>query len=170
MNTIELRPANPDSAYLEKWQASHTPDFRHLYVNGEKVSDQLYRIGGFGINLKDKYFMILKYVEDHYDKSIMKFSKNKNSRHLAGHWCIIDHNGVEKQIFKEFSHPYLQGGVVYVLDSKYYNIETGELYCYSSDCIKSEEYIFLDNKYDDDHSRRGVFQIKKSDGTYTIIK
>jgi len=170
MKTIELKPANVSLDYLKEWQVDHYPDFKQLYVNGKKVSDTLYRIGGFSTDLKKPYFMLLKYVKDHYNEDILKHYKNKNPKHLAGHWCIIDNNGKEKQIFKQFAHSYLPGGMIYFLEGKYYNIETGELYCASNNCIKSKEYLFLENKYDEDISRRGVFQIKKSDGTYIIIK
>lgn len=171
MKKLELRLANPDPKYLEKWQEKGTNDFRHLYVDGEKVSDQLYRIGGFGAKLDQKYFMILKYVEAHYDKSILEVSGNKNSRHLAGHWCIIDNNGIEKVVFDQFKTPYLQGGVIYSLDNRYYNIETGEAYAgpYCS-TISSEKHLFIENKYDDDPARIGVIQVNKEDGSYVIIK
>ena len=141
MNTIELRPVKIDSKYAEKWNECMT-DFCHLYKNGKKVSNTLYRIGGHGVNLKDSYFLILKHVESHYDDDITTDKKLK--RHLAAHWCIIDNNGDEKVVFEKFASPYLCGGQIYTLKNKYYNIETGYLYCSSYTFIKSEKFLFLE--------------------------
>ena len=112
--------------------------------------------------------MLLKHVEAFYEDSITKIQADKP--HLEGHWCIIDKNGVEKVNFKQFESPYMRGGQVYSLDGKYYNIETGEFYGDSYHSLDSKEFIFIDNRYDKDHSKQGVMKINKNDGTYEVFK
>ena len=167
MNKIELRPVELDEKYAKKWNESST-DFCNLYKNGKKVSDVLYRVGGLGTSLKKPYFMLLKYVEAYYEDLIARAKKDK--RHLESQACIIDNNGIEKVNFKYLDSPYLTGGLVYSLNSKYYNIETGDLYCTSYNSMKTDMYIFLNNEYDKDETKRGVMQINKHDGSYKLIK
>ena len=167
---LELIPIQLNDEYRKKWNV-HNSDFKLLYKDGVKVSDTLYRVGGFGANLNDDYFMLLKHIEAFYSKDIMKMCINKDPKHLAGHWCIIDKNGIEKVNFEDFDSPYLTGGCVYSLKNKYYNIETGECYCtYSSECMTTEHFIFLNNQFDDDKSKRGVIKIMKATGTYELFK
>jgi len=166
MNKIELRPIDVDPKYLEKWNSSHYSSFCHLYKNGEKVSDTLYRKGGFSTNLNDKYFMILKYTESYYNDNITKEIDRKP--HLSGNFTIIDNDAVERISFESYKNPYLFG-CVYSINNKYYNIETGELYCDSYTTIKTENFIFLNNRYDDDKRKRGVLKINKNDGTWELF-
>lgn len=164
---LELKLVQLDSDYSKKWN-NNLEDFLHLYKDGVKVCDTLYRKGGIGGDLKDGYILMLKHIEAHYDDSITEDKDRKP--HLENQWCIIDKNGVEKVNFNEFDSPYLTGGIVYSLKNHYYNIETGELYCQSYDTMKSEEFIFLNNAYDDDKSKRGIMKINKIDGTYELFK
>ena len=163
---LVFKRAEVDADYRKKWNAREE-DFGCLYLKGIKVSDTLYRIGGIGHSPGggDKYNMLLKHEEALYPDSITK----TNKRHLASKWCILDDKGVEKQVFEPFDSPYLTGGVIYSFKG-YHNIETGEFYCDGSTTIDSKEFLFVENKYDKDESRRGVFKINKNDGTYEIIE
>lgn len=165
---LQFSKISVNEEYLAKWN-EHMRDFICLARNGQLISNSLYRIGGIGGEFRDGYMMLLKYVEAFYDDHIMKMSKSKNNRHLAGRWCIIDKNGVEKIVFEQFKSPYLTGGQVYSLDGKYYNIETGELYGRAFTSMKSAEFIFLDTTYNDDHSKRGIMKINKKDGSYELF-
>lgn len=165
---IELRPVFLSEEYRVKWNCGHMNDFVNIYLDGIKVSDTLYRVGGIGGRFVDGYIMLLKHTEAFYEDSITKDPKRKP--HLKDQWCILNDSGIEKVVFRQFASPYLKGGVVYVLDNKYYNIETGEKYCNSYTSMSSDEFIFLDNAYDDDKSRRGVMKINKKDGTFEIFK
>lgn len=165
-NKIELRPVKLDLNYAKKWN-ERREDFYNLYINGEKKSESLYRIGGFGANLDDEYFLILKYSEAFYGDDITTNKKNK--KHLESHWCILDKKGHEKALFDSFKSPCLHG-CIYSLGNKYYNIETGEIYCDSYKTVSSEKYLFLENRYDEDKEKRGVLKIDKKDGTFEIFK
>ena len=165
-NILELRQITLDDKYCKKWNIRQF-DFLNLYKNGKRVNDTLYRVGGFGVDFKNNYIMILKQVETYYDDKITEVRDRKP--HLESQWCIIDKNGIEKICFKPFEAPYLQGGRVYSLDNNYYDVETNKLYCNSYSAMSSEQFIFLNNKYDKDISKRGVMKINKSDGTYEMF-
>ena len=163
---ITFKYTELDDEYIKRWNINS--EFGHLYKNGIKMSDTLYRIGGHGISEEDKYFMILKYVEAKYNDNITTIIKDKF--HLSGLWCILNENGEEKGIFDSYKSPYMVGGQVYVLDKTYYNIETKKPYCNSYSSMKTKKYLFLDNQYDEDIERRGVFKINMIDGTFEIFK
>lgn len=166
---LELSPIIVNEKYLKKWNAERTHDFVCITHNGGLVSDNLYRTGAFGGKMKDGYFMMLKYTEDFYSDSITKDKSQK--RHLDGRWVLIDKHGVEKVHCESvIDSIYHIGGQVYSKGSYYYNIETGDLYCRSSICLQSEEFIFLDNPYDKNERGRGVMKINKSNGTFEIFK
>ena len=160
--TLELRHTDLDPDYRNKWN-ERLRDFVHIYKDGEKVSDTLYRTGAMGGKVEDDYFLMLKHVESMYDDEITEDEDRK--RHLASHWCIIDKNGVEKVVFDSLRSPYLKGGMIYSLDGKYYNIETNECYCTAHTSMSSEEYIFLGILHN-----KGVMQINKKDGSFIIHK
>ena len=91
-------------------------------------------------------------------------------KHLKGCWCILDRNGVEKKVFDQFKNPYIiKDSCIYSEDNNYYNIETGEFYCYSSKSMESSEFIFLENLYDKDLLKKGVMKINKKDGNWSVF-
>lgn len=168
---LQLCPIQVKEEYLKKWNEI-SRDFVCLTKNGELISNSLYRLGGLNFNLnlkKDRYFMLLKHVEAFYPDTITKVKDRKP--HLESRWVILDKNGIEKVEFKQFASPYLvKDSCIYSIDGKYYNIETGEFYCDSRTSMKSSDYIFLENAYDKDESKRGVMKINKNDGTWELFK
>ena len=176
-NALQLSPIQVKDEYCKEWNESAT-DFVVLTKNGELISNSLYRVGGMGADIKKDYFLLLKYVEAIYDfKFIKECYPNKNTsqleslrKHLEGRWCIIDINGNEKVEFNQFDRPYLvSNSCIYSIKSNYYNIETGEFYCNSSSAMSSTHYLFLENNYDGNKSRRGVMKIDKKDGTWELF-
>ena len=168
-NVLQLSPIQLNDDYRKTWN-ERMNDFVVLTRNSEQINDSLYRIGGIGSKPDgENYFMLLKYVEDHYPAHIMKTSKSKDDKHLNGRWCILDKNGIEKVVFDSHKSPYLvKNSCIYSIDSNYYNIETGEFYCYAYKAIDSSEFLFLENNYDKDLSKRGVMKINKSDGSWIL--
>ena len=167
-NILQLSPIALNEDYRKKWNI-HYSNFFHLSKNGEPIRNALYRLGGLGHieDIKKDYFLLLKYVEAHYFDDITKVKKDK--LYLEGRWCILDKNGVEKVEFGPYMNPYLIGGVIYSIDNEYYNIETGEKYCSRGSSIKSADYIFIENNYDKDESKRGVMKINKKDGSFEVF-
>lgn len=173
---LQLSKITLNEEYRKKWKVRMN-DFVCLTRNGILVNESLYRVGGLGTaNIGGlKYFILIKHVEAYYDDKIMKMldehhATDDERRHLESRWCIIDNNGVEKVIFDTFKTPYLvDNSCLYSLDGKYYNIETGESYGYSSTSMKSDEYVFLDNQFDSDVTKRGVLKINKKDGSWELF-
>ncbi len=162
---LELTPIELGEDYSKKWNV-HQRDFIQLTRNGVTVNNSLYRTGMFGGKFKDGYCLFLKHTEALYDDSITRDEARK--KHLKSEWCIVDINGIEKKVFSQFETVYLCGGVIYTVNNGYYNIETDEFICVNSSSISSNEYIFSQDRYNNDKSKRGVIQIKKSDGSYKI--
>lgn len=176
-NVLQVSPIQVNPEYLKEWNERKT-DFVVLTKNGKLISNTLYRVGGFGADIKQDYFMLLKYVEATYDidflkkcypnKCVIQLELERN--HLECRWCIIDKNGIEKKEFNEFVNPYIKkGSIIYSVNSNYYNIETDEFYCNTSKSMESSEYIFLENDYDKDLSKRGVMKINKKDGSWELF-
>jgi hypothetical protein len=157
--------------YAKKWNAESYNDFKCLSLNGEMIRPTLYRVGGMNYPElgKDRFFMLLKYVEAFYNKNITDHT-GSDPKHLEGRWCILDRDGNEKVEFKSFDSPYLvKDSCIYSINSKYYNIETGEFYCHAYSSMQSSDFLFLDNPYDKDKSKRGVMKISKADGTWELF-
>ncbi len=168
-NSLQLSPITINEDYRKKWRI-HENDFVGLSKNGELISSFLYRVGGIGdSDIKNKdYFMLIKYVEAFYSDDITKDKKQKP--HLEGRWCIIDKNGIEKVEFPSHKHGYIiKNSCLYSCDSNYYNIETGEFYGRAYASMESAEYVFLDNRFNDDKQKKGVMKINKKDGTWFVF-
>jgi hypothetical protein len=168
-NILQFSSISIREDYRKKWNI-HQSDFICLTKNGKLVRDTLYRIGGLGRPKldKDEYFMILKHVEAFYDDSITKDPKRKP--HLDGRWCILDKNGNEKIEIDGHKSPYLvSNSQIYSVNRHYYNVETREFYCDAHTSMESTDYLFLENRYDKDVSKRGVMKINKKNGTWELF-
>lgn len=163
-NTIELYPVKIDNDYRKKFNIIED-DYCHLFKNGTRVSNVLYRKGGMSTvqDLQNDYFMILKHVEAKYPDEITKDKKRK--LHLASHWVILDNNCNEKVVFEHYVSPYLTGGIIYSSENKYYNIETGECYGYGYKSLTSKNFIFIDNIVN-----KTVKKININDGSVEVFE
>jgi len=161
--------------YRKEWNA-YEYDFVCLTRGGKLINNNLYRVGGLGTDkISDKrYFMLIKHVEAYYSKEIMRMSKNTGSaKHLESRWVIIDKYGNEKVEFSGYKNGYLVDGntsILYSIDGAYYNIETGYCYGQSSNVVKSSEFVFIQNDYDKDESKRGIVKVNKIDGSFELFK
>ena len=153
--------------YRKKWNI-HGNDFFFICKDGQPLRHTLYRKGGLGANIKDDYFALLKYTEDIYPDSITTVKKDK--KHLKHEWCIIDKWGNEKVVIEQFKHPYIvRNSCIYSVDRHYYNIETGEYYGQASTSMESDDFVFLENRWDKDKSKCGVLKINKLNGTVELF-
>jgi hypothetical protein len=165
---IEFKPANITEEYFKEWNCISN-DINQIYLNDKLVSKNIYRKNAIS-NWKDGYLTLNKLVEDYYNDTITNNPKRK--KYLKYVNCIIDENGIEKVELKD-SFKYINhiGGIVYSVANSYYNIETKELYCKTySPSLKSKDFIFLDNNYDEDKSKRGVWKINLHTGEYEIFR
>jgi len=175
---LQLSPIQLNPEYCAEWN-EQKKDFVVLTKNGELISNTLYRVGGFTVDVKQDYFTLLRYEEAVYSMaSLREYYPDRSDKvlesqrkYLEGCWCILDKNGVEKKVFERFKTPYIKkGSCIYSIDDNYYNIETGEFYCKSLKSMDSTEYLFLETPYDEDLSKRGVMKINKKDGTWSVFK
>jgi len=169
--SLQLSPISINNEYRNEWNA-HDRDFVCLVLNNELLRPTLYRVGGIGTpNVGvDRYFQILKHVEAFYSEDILRMSKSSKPKHLESRWCIIDKYGTEKAEFGQFKIPFLvKDSCIYSVESNYYNIETGEFYCNSSRSMQSKDFLFLENSFDNDKSKRGVLKINKVDGSWSLF-
>ena len=174
---LELKPFRLGSEYLKEWNETHG-NFFVLTKNGKRINDSIYRPGSPEGLTNENYFRILKYVESFYDIEFLKeyYPNTKEEdleskkKHLSGKWCILSKDGVEKKVFDNFKTPYIvKNSCIYSVNGSYYNIETGEFYCSDSKSMESSEFLFLENPYDKDVSRRGVMKINKKNGTWELF-
>lgn len=166
---LQLSPITLDEAYRKKWNII-TDDFMCLTQNERLVSKALYRLGGVASkkDLEDDYFQLIKYQEAFYPDNITKDHKSKP--HLSGHFCILNKQGVVKVDCGEYNYPYVvKNSVIYTVKGKVYNIETGEFYADSSTTMDSNDFYFVENRYDKEKSKRGVLKINKKDGSYELF-
>jgi len=158
--------------YRKEWNI-HENDFILITKDNIPLRNTLYRIGGLNdpkLNTNE-YFLLIKHVEAFYSKDILRMSKTSDPKHLEGRWCILDKDGNEKIEFPAFKCPHIiKDSLVYSIDGEYYNIETGEHYCRTSNEMVSKDFIFLENRYDNDKSKRGILKINKKDGSFELFK
>lgn len=169
---LQLSELTLKEDYRKKWNVTEN-NFLVLTKNGKLINNSIYRKGGLNnFDLKrDKYFMLLKYQESYLSKDIIKITKSKDNKYLKSSWCIIDNNGIEKVVFEPFDSPYLvKNSCIYHINGNYYNIETNVCYCYVSGYIESTDFLFLENNFDKDHTKRGVMKIDKITGEYEIFR
>lgn len=168
---LQLSPIVVNSKYLSEWNENMT-DFIVLTKDGKLIDNSIYRIGGMSgdKDIENDYFMLIKYVECYYSPDIIRMSNSDSNKYLSGRWCIFDKNGILKKEFDEHISPYIvHDSCIYSINSKYYNIETDELYCNASKIVESSKYLFLENAYDKDLIKRGVMKINKKDGTCELL-
>ena len=171
--TFSIKPIRLSDDYRKKWNVIGLDDYFQLTKNGTVINNNaIYRVelndkdpqGGIGnrISENEKYFLLLKQIEDFYPDTIIK---DKDRRpYLSQKWVIIDNEGNEKVQFKLHAIPYLVGGCIYSLDNNYYNIETGYYYGRSMASMSSKQFIFI-HVYE-----KGILKINKEDGTYEVFE
>lgn len=153
--------------YAKKWNALEK-DFVVLVKNGVLLRNTLYRLGGIGKRPDNKsYFLLLKYKEATHSSEDMEKYKFTHRNYLQGSWCILDKDGNEKVNMSDFKSPCIYG-CLYVESNNCYKIETNERICSAHNSMESEKYLFVDNNYDSDKSKRGVLQVNKEDGSIIL--
>jgi hypothetical protein len=180
-SALQLSRIDVNSEYLKEWN-ENLKGFVVLKKNGEILRNTLYRIGGIN-NPKvgtDKYFMLIKYTEELYTwdfikkcyPQMSKKEQEKHLKHLKSEWVIIDNNGVEKVTQGDsLDYMYLvsPNSCIYAVKNNYYNIESGFHYGYSSCSMKSTDFLFLENRFEKDETKKGVMKINLQDGSWSMF-
>jgi hypothetical protein len=133
--------------------------FSHLYKDGVKVSDEIFRKGGLCHGFRDGYCVLIHYVlEREHEEKRLGFS--------SGDSVIINTNGKICLSREGLDYPYHTGGNVGSVGNYYYNLLTGEKICYRpSSVIVGEECLYLDNRYNFDY-----YEVKLPVGVYKLNK
>ena len=133
--------------------------YSHLYKDGVKVSDEIFRKGGLCHGFKDGYCTLIHYVlEREHEEKRLGFS--------SGDSVIINTDGKICLTREGLDYPYHTGGNVGSVGNYYYNLLTGEKICYRpSSVIVGEECLYLDNRYNFDY-----YEVKLPVGVYRLNK
>jgi hypothetical protein len=104
---------------------------------------------------------------------ILKHIENKKTKHLDSEWCIIDENGNEKVVFeRSLDSAYLIDETqMFIYKGCVWNIETNQIVSkYNGSIMKSDDFIFFANEYDNNKSKRGVWKICKKTCAVELFK
>lgn len=155
---FELRPIEI-LAEGGQFVLENTNKYSHLYKDGVKVSDEIFRKGGLCHGFKDGYCTLIHYVlEREHEEERLGFS--------SGESVIINTDGKVCLSKEGLDYPYHSGGNVGSMGNYYYNLLTGEKICYRpSSVIVGEECLYLDNRYNFDY-----YEVKLPVGVYKLNK
>ena len=155
---FELRPIELSKKELENPRIVNSK-YSHLYKDGVKVSNEIFRKGGLCHGFKEGYCGLLHYTRTKEPK------KNDNGFSL-GDSVIINVEGKICLSREGLDYPYHVGGNVGSVGNYYYNLLTGEKICYRpSSVINGVEYLYLDNRYNFDY-----YEVKLPVGVYKLNK
>jgi len=133
--------------------------YSHLYKDGVKVSDDIFRKGGLCHGFKEGYCGLIHYTRTNE-------SKKNDDGFSFGESVIINTDGKICLTRQGLDYPYHSGGNVGSMNNYYYNLLTGEKICYKpSSVITGEEYLYLDNRYNFDY-----YEVKIPVGVYKLNK
>lgn len=153
LRPIELSEKESESSRIVELKYSH------LYKDGVKVSEDIFREGGICHGFKDGYCNLIYYTRTKESK------KNDNGFSFGTH-VIVNTEGKVCLSGKSLDSPYHTGGNVGSVGNYYYNLLTGEKICYRpSSVIVGEECLYLDNKYNFDY-----YEVKIPVGVYKLNK
>ena len=132
--------------------------FSHLYKDGVKVSDVVYRKGGKCLGFRDGYCYLIKYEKVEDDKGRLGYDFGVHVIiNSEGNVCLSQNNSLD--------NPHHYGGNLAKIGSTYYNLTTGQIVmvCDTSDKIDGKHYLFLNHRYSWDSKKLplGVYQINK---------
>lgn len=144
------------SLVVDKEIKNNTSRFSHLYKDGKRISNTIFRLGGMSYGFKGKPFTQL-IVCPNYPKDTW------------GDHCIINKNGEITLIQKKsMDSLYYWKGVIGSMGGTYYNVETGVPIVKGSAKVTSENYLFVENSYNNEYAK-GVWKIEYETGKYEIF-
>lgn len=153
LRPIELSEKESESSRIVELKYSH------LYKDGVKVSEDIFRKGGICHGFKDGYCNLIHYTRTKEPK------KNDNGFSFGTH-VILNTEGKICLSGKSLDSPYHAGGNVGSVGNYYYNLLTGEKICYRpSSVITGVECLYLEHRYNFDY-----YEVKIPVGVYKLNK
>jgi len=133
--------------------------YSHLYKDGVKVSDEIFRKGGLCSGFKEGYCELI-----HYTRT--KEPKKNDEGFSFGSSAIVNTNGKICLSKVGLDYPYHSGGNVGSVGDYYYNLLTGEKICHRpSSVITGVECLYLEHRYNFDY-----YEVKIPVGVYKLNK
>jgi hypothetical protein len=133
--------------------------YSHLYKDGVKISNDIFRKGGLCHGFKEGYCALI-----HYTRTTE--SKKNDDGFSFGESVIINTDGKICLTREGLDYAYHSGGNVGSMGNYYYNLLTGEKICYKpSTVLKGEEYLYFEHTYNFDY-----YEVKIPVGVYKLNK
>jgi hypothetical protein len=155
---FELRPIELSEKESENSRIVNMK-YSHLYKDGVKVSDDIFREGGLCHGFKEGYCVLIHYTRTKKPK------KNDNGFSFGAH-VIVNGDGKICLEGKSLDYPYHTGGNVGSVGDYYYNLLTGEKICHRPrTIIVGGEYLYLEHRYNFDY-----YEVKIPVGVYKLNK
>jgi len=133
--------------------------YSHLYKDGVKVSDDIFRKGGLCHGFKEGYCGLIHYTRTNE-------SKKNDDGFSFGESVIINTDGKICLTREGLDYAYHSGGNVGSMGNYYYNLLTGEKICRRpSTVITGGEYLYLEHRYNFDY-----YEVKIPVGVYKLNK
>ena len=155
---FELRPIKLSKKESENSRIVDSK-YSHLYKDGVKVSNEIFRKGGICSGFKDGYCSLIQYTRT-------KEPEKNDSVFSFGTHVIVNSSGKICLTGMRLDHPYHTGGNLGSVGDYYYNLLTGEKVCHKiSSVIVGKEYLYLDNRYNFDY-----YEVKIPVGVYKLNK
>jgi hypothetical protein len=137
-NVIRLVPVPKDE--LEEYSDDERSCYHYLYKDDKKLSDAFFRKGGMCNGFKDGYCSLIEYDP---------INRKSGSVHV-----IIDINGDVVLESNGLDYPsHIKGNIGY-LKGFYYNLKTCEIISKGNKSFSSEEYLFVENRYNSDYEEK----------------
>jgi hypothetical protein len=155
---FELRPIELSKKESENPRIVNSK-YSHLFKDGVKVSNEIFRKGGLCHGFKEGYCGLL-----HYTRT--KEPKKNDNGFSFGDSVIINTEGKICLSRGGLDYPYHVGGNVGSVGNYYYNLLTGEKICYRpSSVITGVECLYLEHRYNFDY-----YEVKIPVGIYKLNK
>jgi hypothetical protein len=153
LRPIELSEKESESSRIVELKYSH------LYKDGVKVSEDIFRKGGICHGFKDGYCSLILYTRTK--------EPNRNDVGFSfGVHVIVNTEGKTCLGGDGLDSPYHSGGNVGSVGNYYYNLLTGEKICYRpSSVITGVECLYLEHRYNFDY-----YEVKIPVGVYKLNK
>jgi hypothetical protein len=141
--------------------------YSHLYHNGLKVSDIVFRKGGLGGDFRDGYCSLIAYLQ------IGQHTEKKHGFDSGRHVIINKLGEICLSAGTSLDHPSHRGGHLGKLGDTYYDLRTGQavITCGGSSTIDGDRYLFVEHRYSwyNKELELGIYRIDKIECTYEMI-
>lgn len=140
--------------------------FSHLYHNGEKVNDEVFRKGGMGGKFRDGYCELIHYVQEN------PHTEKRHGFNFGKH-VIINSDGIIVLSENSLKHPSHMGGNIGRLDETYYDLTCGKpiLKGGFAESISGNKFIIVEHRYHwyNEDLPLGIYMLDKTSCTYEKI-